>query len=233
MTSSALNIAEIQRWAGWAAPWFMCGGTAVYIIKKDLEINVVPWLVWTAAVGIAAFNTIYVERSLSVQSSTFLLLTFMYPAVILRHRKKLIFAALPAWQKAVLPLLIASPAISMFGAPFWGILAQVTFSSITAAAFCQTALRGQSKESVLGWAIETTGGGLLALAVFQNFPQSLYAISSFLISISCLASILIGRHGGAPPALQVAGQDPSPPRKEDGKMLRRDLMGYGGPCGSP
>lgn len=190
------SFPEIQRWAGLAAPWLMWGGAAGYLFGKKLGLNAIPWIVWTIAAAFAAFNTVYVERGISIQSVTFSGLAILYPAVIFRHRKSLVFSGLPRWQKAALPLLIASPVISAMFTPYWGILAQVVFSTITAAAFCQTAFTGRSEESAFAWTVETVGGGLLAVATFHRFPQSLYTLSGFLISAACLSCILAGRWRG-------------------------------------
>lgn len=184
---------KAQIAAAWLAPVFMWGGTLIYVAKGGLTINPVPWLVWTAAAVIAAFNTICVERGLSPQSTTFIGCAVLYLLVIFRHRKRIVGRGLPTWQKAALPLLMLSPVITLAASPTTGILLQVAFSGVTAWAFCQTVLGGLSRESAAGWGVEAAGCGFLSLSTIQHFPQNLYPLASFFLSVACLGCILIQR----------------------------------------
>lgn len=168
------------------------GGAAIYILAKPTSINPVPWIVWSAACLIAAVNTA-VEEGFSGQALVFAGSGIFFLAVVLRRIRVLVWRTLPSWQKIALPLLIASPVVTVWTSPLAGILLQSVFGWVTAAAFIQTAASGLSRDPISAWWIQLLGCVSLLLANDFVTWSWVLPLNSSLLTAACLSAIYLGK----------------------------------------
>lgn len=169
------------------------GGGLVYLLRRQLQINPIPWLIWGVASIIASLNTA-VSDGLTQQVYIYAGGGLIFLAVAAKHYKYSSWDKVPLWQKQALPLLLISPLVSIWTSPTMGIALQIGFSWITAATFMQTAVSGVSRDPLIAWWIELTGCVLLLYANKLESTSWLLPLNSALVTVACIASIYLGLH---------------------------------------
>lgn len=183
---------SIQTAAGWAGGVFLWSGALIYILKGNVSTNLIPWIIWAVAALFSAVSTLAAD-GFSQQTIIFGVTALIYSTVVFTQWRKCPWGVIPKWQKLALPLLFVSPIISWVLSPTVGISLQITFSWITAAAFCQTSAQGKTRESTAAWVLH--GIGCMGLLAANPFTSSSWMLpgSALMVCLVCITAIRLGK----------------------------------------